>query len=319
MLKRKLGKSGIETSAMGLGCWEIGGPTDWDGSPAGWGQVDDTESINAIHHALEKGISIFDTSNSYGAGHSEIILGEALKNHRDQVVIMTKFGFVIEEGARKITGKSASPEDIRNSCEASLRRLQTDVIDVFLFHLMNYDVAEAGEVRDTLEELVTEGKIRYYGWSTDNTDSARFFAQGEHCTVIEHMLNIFQGNREILDICDEYNVASVNRSPLAMGILTGKLNDKTTFAKDDFRNTWDMEQGEKADFLKKLESIREVLTSDGRTLVQGALGYLWALSDRTIPITGFTSVEHVEENSYSLQQEPLSKDQAEEIRSILEP
>ena len=318
MLKRKLGKSGIETSAMGLGCWEIGGPTDWDGSPAGWGQVDDTESINAIHHALEKGISIFDTSNSYGAGHSEIILGEALKNHRDQVVIMTKFGFVIEEGARKITGKSASPEDIRNSCEASLRRLQTDVIDVFLFHLMNYDVAEAGEVRDTLEELVTEGKIRYYGWSTDNTDSARFFAQGEHCTVIEHMLNIFQGNREILDICDEYNVASVNRSPLAMGILTGKLNDKTTFAKDDFRNTWDMEQGEKADFLKKLESIREVLTSDGRTLVQGALGYLWALSDRTIPITGFTSVEHVEENSYSLNRGPLSNNQIEKIRIILE-
>ena len=126
MFTRYLGRSGIAVSAMGLGCWAIGGPIWRDGEPRGWGDVDDAESIRAIHRALELGITFFDTADVYGAGHSERILGRALAARRAQVVIATKFGNTFDEATRTGTGSDASPAYIRRACDASLRRLQTD-------------------------------------------------------------------------------------------------------------------------------------------------------------------------------------------------
>src|SRR5262245_47256284 len=187
---RKLGRSGIEISPMGLGCWAIGGPF-WTGTtPHGWGEVDDEESIRAVHAGLELGINFYDTANVYGAGHSERVLARAFEGRRSQVVIATKFGNFFDESTRQITGSSAAPDDIRHACEDSLRRLNTDYIDLYQLHLGGYDVERAPEVRQTLESLVTAGKIRWYGWSTDDPERARIFAEGPHCAAIQQQINV---------------------------------------------------------------------------------------------------------------------------------
>ena len=156
-MTRPLGRSNIAVSAMGLGCWAIGGPF-WRGKDAvGWGDVDDNESIRAIHAAIDHGITFFDTSNVYGTGHSERVLGQALGSRRSQVVIATKFGNVFDESTRQIIGADATPEGIRRACDASLQRMQTDTIDLYQLHLGDYDPVKAVEVRQTLEDLVTAG------------------------------------------------------------------------------------------------------------------------------------------------------------------
>ena len=139
MFKRRLGRSNLEVSAMGLGCWAIGGPWDWleaDGSkgPVGWGQVDDAESIRAIHYALDAGINFFDTAANYGCGHSERILSQAIAGRRDKVILATKFGYVVDEEKRIVTETEDVVRRIRQECESSLRNLQTDYIDLYQFH-----------------------------------------------------------------------------------------------------------------------------------------------------------------------------------------
>src|SRR5215510_6915265 len=128
LMKRTLGRSGIEVSAMGAGCWAIGGPFLFDGKPDGWGPIDDAESIRAIQRAIDLGVTLFDTADVYGTGHSECILGQAINGQRDKVIIATKFGYTYDAARREITGKNTAPEYIRWACEASLRRLQTDHI-----------------------------------------------------------------------------------------------------------------------------------------------------------------------------------------------
>ena len=323
-LTRRLGRSGIQVSAMGVGCWAIGGPAWFGDVPAGWGDVDDEESIRAIHHALNLGVTFFDTADAYGAGHSESILGRALAGHRDQVVIATKFGNTFDEASRQRTGTDASPEYIRRACEASLRRLNTDYIDLYQFHLNDYDPDKAPTVRDVLEELIAEGKIRCYGWSTDYPERARVFADGPNCTTAQHQMNVLDDAGAMVALCEELDLASINRGPLAMGLLTGKYRAGSKLASDDIRGENSparmkyFKGGQpNPEWLSRLKTIRGVLTSDGRTLPQGALGWLWARSERTIPIPGFKSVAQVEENSAAMQFGPLNAGQMEEIDSLL--
>ena len=225
MLTRTLGKSGIQVSAMGLGCLAIGGPMAYLGNQIHF-EIGDDESIRAIHRALGLGINFFDTAANYGAGHSERILEQAIAGRRDKVVVATKFGYLVNEETQSITyyGDDPNSDDvasyIRQDCEASLRRLSTDYIDLYLFHVNGYSPTKAVQVRDMLEELVSEGKIRFYGWSTDNTEGARVFAQGEHCVAVEHHLHVMEDAPEMLAVCDEFDQASINRDPLAKGLLT---------------------------------------------------------------------------------------------------
>ncbi len=318
MLTRKLGRSGIEVSALGMGCWAIGGPFAYaDGRQSGWSRVDDAESIRALHRALDLGITFFDTSDVYGCGHSERILGQALRGRRDQVVIATKFGRVFDEATRIISGTDASPAHIRAACEASLRRLETDHIDLYQFHLGDYEAAKAGQVRETLEDLVRAGKIRWYAWSTDDPARAQIFAEGAHCAAVQHRLNVFEDNPAILALCQTENLASINRSPLAMGLLAGKFHADSIFPEDDVRNKWNLREGDIAERLGRLKSLRAILTRDGRTLVQAALGWLWARSSLTIPIPGFKTLQQVEENVGALRFGSLSDEQLKEIGVLL--
>ena len=317
MFTRTLGRSGIEVTALGLGCWAIGGPFYRDGNPVGWGEVDDAESKRALNRALDLGVTFFDTSDVYGCGHSETILGQVLRGKRDQVVIATKFGNVFDSESRTIVGASADPEFIRTACDASLKRLGTDYIDLYQFHLGNYPGEEADVVRDALEGLVAAGKIRSYGWSTDSPERAAIFAHGDNCTAIQQRLNLFEGNAEVLALCERQNLASVNRGPLAMGLLTGKFDKNSQMPANDVRHGWDFQQGEQARRLDKLAQIRDVLTADGRTLAQAALGWLWAHSPVTVPIPGFKTVAQVEENVGALERGPLSDQQMDKIERIL--
>ena len=222
-MSRVLGRSGIEVSALGLGCWAIGGPT-WRGeTPVGWGQVDDAESMRAVQRAVNLGITFFDTSDVYGTGHSERVLGHALAGCRNDVVISSKFGNTYDEAARQITGADASPAYIRKACEASLRRLQRDYLDLYHFHLGGYDMDKAGEVRETLEALVAEGKIRSYAWSTDAPERARLFAEGPHCAAVQHQLNVLSDAPEMIALCEELNLASVRSRPPGHGAADGQV------------------------------------------------------------------------------------------------
>jgi len=320
---RQLGKSGIQVSAMGLGCWAIGGPfTNMEGVPVGWSDVDDNESIRALHRALDLGVNFFDTADVYGAGHSEEILGKALTGRRDSVVIATKFGNVFDSETRQCTGEDGSPEYVRKALKASLRRLNTEYIDLYQFHISGYPPKEAGRTRDVLEELVKEGKIRGYAWSTDVLESVKVFTEGPNCIAVQQQLNIFGGNNEILALCKEKNLASINRSPLAMGLLTGKFQESTRFPANDVRRHVEWFEGFKEgkpnpEWLKKLDAIREILTIGGRTLAQGALAWIWGRSEKTIPIPGFKTVRQVEENATAMQFGPLNAEQMREIGALL--
>src|SRR5688572_21159436 len=195
MLKRTLGKSKLEVSAVGMGCWAIGGPWTWaqpgnEPLPAGWGTTDDDESIRAIQAALDMGVDFFDTAANYGAGHSEVVLGRALKGKRDKVVIATKFGHIVNEEKKTVYGDADQIiKNVRTDVENSLRRLQTDCIDIYQLHEGGYDPKLALELQPVLEELVSAGKIRWYGWSTDLVDRVGEFAKGVHCTSIQFRLN----------------------------------------------------------------------------------------------------------------------------------
>lgn len=156
-MRRILGRSGIEISAMGLGCWAIGGEQYRDGQAVGWGKVDDTESIRAIQYAIEHGITFFDTADVYGGGHSERILGQTISSKRDSLVIATKFGYTFKEGTQEALGQQADPGYIKTCCEKSLQRLQTDYIDLYQFHLGDCEPEVAVQVRDALEELFGSG------------------------------------------------------------------------------------------------------------------------------------------------------------------
>jgi aryl-alcohol dehydrogenase-like predicted oxidoreductase len=323
MLTRRLGKSDIEVSALGMGCWAIGGPWIWeqpgeDPFPAGWGNVDDHESIRAIRAALDLGINFFDTAANYGAGHSETILGQAIGTRRDQVVIATKFGHVVDE-ERKVVYKDDAQvlKNLRQDCENSLRRLGTDYIDIYQFHEASYDPDLAPAVMEILEELVTGGKIRYYGWSTDLPDRAAIFSNGQHCTAIQFALNIIHDNPEMRTLCGESDLGGINKSPLNKGVLTGKFSPDSTFPDNDIRHGLNFKEGVAAERLQQVDDLREVLTSQGHTLAQAALAYIWALDKRMVPIPGFKTVQQVEENSGTMQLGPLIEEQMEQIAKIL--
>ena len=329
MHKRVLGRSGIEVSPMGLGGLPIGGlfwRTDFDSVPwvtdrskpfsGGWGPVDDAESIRAIRTGLDLGVNLIDTSSSYGCGHSERVIGEAIKGRRSGVVISTKFGNDIDEENRVYRGHDVTPDSIRTSCEASLRRLATDSIDVFLLHWSGYD-GDPEPIVEVLEELLQAGKIRTYGWSNHEADKMDPFIQHERFAVVEFPHSVLQRSPEMLAVCEERDLGALIRSPLVMGLLTGKFGPDTTFPEDDIRHGWNLKEGRLAQGLTTLDGIRDVLTSNGRTLAQGALAWIWAQSDRTVPIPGFKTVAQVTENARAMEFGPLTEAQVAEIDELL--
>ncbi|HEY1914077.1 MAG TPA: aldo/keto reductase [Streptosporangiaceae bacterium] len=326
-MSRVLGRSGIKVSEVGFGCWAIGGRVTDDtsgGAEIGWGEVDDTQSAAALRRAFELGITFFDTADVYGTGHSERVLGRALAGHRDEVVIATKFGNTFDAEHRTMTGEDVSPGYIRRACADSLRRLGTDRIDLYQLHRGGLPVARAQEVTGTLEDLVADGMIRSYGWSTDDPRSAAAFASGPHCAAVQHELNVLADAPAMLEVCQACDIASINRGPLAMGLLTGKYHAASQLPAGDVRGlggpSWMgyfTDGRPAAEPLARLAAVRDVLTDGGRTLAQGALSWLLARSPRTVPIPGIRTVAQAEQNAAALQLGPLPATALAEIDRLL--
>jgi aryl-alcohol dehydrogenase-like predicted oxidoreductase len=321
MFTRVLGRSGIVVSALGFGCWPIGGQIVEHGKSVGWGHVDDGESIRALRRAVELGVTFFDTAEVYG--RSEDLLGRAFRGQRHRLVLATKFGRAYNRERHEIGADDCRPESMRRSLEGSLRRLGTDYVDLYQLHAGTCPAEQAVALREALEQAAAEGKIRAYAWSTDRVENARIFAEGAHCAAIQMHLNIFEGSTELLAFCEANNLASINRGPLAMGLLTGKYTLDSVLHADDVRGAghdWMQAfQGgaPNTDQLAKLAAIREILASHGRTVAQGALAWLWARSPNTIPIPGFKNTRQAEENARALEFGPLTPAQMEQIERIL--
>lgn len=323
MFTRKLGKSGIEVSALGMGCWAIGGPWTWAQPgekpyPAGWGKTDDAESVRAIHAGLDAGITFFDTAANYGAGHSERILGRALKGRQEDVVIATKFGHMVNEEEKVVYGDDDQIiYNVRQDVGNSLRRLQRDRIDIYQLHQGDYDPELALELRGVLEDLVQESKIRWYGWSTDLVDRAQVFAGGEHCTSIQFRLNAIFDHPEMRKLCADSNLAGINKDPLNKGILTGKFTSRTTFPEDDIRSQTNFSDEWIVQRLRTVDALRDVFTSAGRSMAQGALAYIWALDENMVPIPGFKTVQQVIDNAGAMSFGPLTDEEMSQVQGIV--
>ena len=317
---------GREIPRLGMGCWAIGGPFFAGETPLGYGKVDDVESLAAIRRAVDLGIRFFDTADVYGAGHSEEVLGQALAGH-DDVVIATKLGNRFDPATKQLTGSIADgdlEQETRAAVEASLRRLRRDRIDLVQLHLNSLPVEQADMVFDVLDAVRAEGKIGAYGWSTDFPERAASQARREGFVAVQHGMNVFFDARAVLAVVEANGLISINRSPLAMGLLTGKFSASDELPRDDVRVNdfaWmDYFKGGRVapDFADRVARIRHLLTADGRTPAQGAIGWLLARSPRTLPVPGFRSVAQVEENVAALAKGPLPAAIMESIERLID-
>ena len=319
--QRRLGQKGPLVSAIGMGCWAIGGTAERNGKMHGWVDTDDQESVRAVYAGMDMGVTFLDTADVYGAGHSENLLGPALQGgRREKIVLATKFSKLFDETKNLRLDDSmtdVSPDFVRKAVVGSLRRLKTDYIDLYQLHDGKLALDQVPQLLDTLDSLVAEGKIRGYGWSTDDAKRAEAFAAGKHCWAIQQKLNIFEGKAATLAVCEAAGLASICRSPMAQGLLTGKFNADTTFQGADLRAGWNFREGARAQQLEGLAQIRDLLTQDGRSLAQGALGWLLARSSVTIPIPGFKNVQQASDNAGVLDKGALSAATMTQIENIV--
>ena len=304
--------------ALGVGTWAIGGTWDFDGRPAGWGAADDAESTAALRAAYEGGVRLFDTADAYGAGHAERVLGAAVAPFRDEVVITTKVGLLFDEATRSGAGSDVSAAHIRTACEDSLRRLGTDHIDVYQIH--PGDAGPPEEAVAAFEELLAAGKIRAYGTSATDPDHIAAVAAGGHAVSVQQELNVFGADEPALAACEEFDLAVLARSPLAMGLLSGKYTAPAQLDAGDVRRntpywTW-FDDDAMAGWLARVDAVRDVLTSDGRTLVQGALAYVWGRSARAIALPGVRTAAQARDLAGALEHGALSADQVAQVDAL---
>lgn len=321
---REMGRTGSKVSAVGMGCWAIGGHFTLDGRNDGWGDVDDEQSVAAIHLAIELGANLFDTADAYGTGHSEEVLGRALKGRREEVAIATKFGYTYDEAQRALLSMDVGPAYIDWANAQSLRRLDTDYIDLYQIHPGALSDEEADRAGEALEKLADSGRILAWGWSTDDARTARRMLKFPHFAAVQQELNVLHDGPDMLALCAETGLASLNRSPLAMGLLSGKFSADTQFDESDVRgagHAWvkHFEGGKPTpEVLNRLSALRELLQSGGRTPAQGALGWILARSPHTIPIPGFKTEAQVRDNLGALEKGPLPNAVMTEIAKVLQ-
>lgn len=320
---REIKRIGVKTSAMGMGCWAIGSEWTLMGDPVCYGKTDDRESVMAIEAAYESGIRLFDTAANYGAGLSEKLIAKALGNRINDCFISTKFGFNVNETTKNVVpyGLNMKTSDvlthIRIDVEKSLKRLKKDYIDALFFHIWDYDRDLSIEIRDKLQDLVQEGKIRCFGWSIDDPELIKLWGEKEGSAVTQAEVNIVRDSPEVVDLCEKKSISILNRSPLAMGFLTGKYSKTSVFGKTDARSgNWVKEQFQKP-ALNAIESVREILTSGGRTPAQGSIAWLWARSENNFPIPGIRTVNQAIENAGAMEFGPLKQSEYLEVEKIL--
>lgn len=311
---------GMDVAPLGMGCWGIGGRFFAGDQPLGFPDIDDNVAIKILHAALDAGVRMFDTAGVYGAGRSERLLGSALKG-RDDVLIVSKLGMTFDEETRQVLPDIADRADVEAAIEGSLRRLQRDSVDIMLLHLNSLPVAEALPIFEAMEQAREAGSIRAYGWSTDFPASATAMAELPGFVAVEHAMNVFYDAPAMQSAAQRHGLAALIRSPLAMGLLTGKFDEKIVLADDDVRSVnsdrRDYFRDGKASpkYLASLGDVRDLLRTGGRTLAQGALGWLMAKSDNNLPLPGARSVAQAIENAAAIEFGPLPDDVMADIEA----
>jgi len=291
MQKRKLGKSGLEVSALGLGCM---------GMSFSYGPIPDKkEMISVLRLAVDRGITFFDTAEVYGPYTNEELVGEGLAPVRDQVVIATKFGFAPDpNGGTRWSGLNSRPEHIRQVAEDSLKRLRTDVIDLFYQHRVDPEVP-IEDVAGTVKDLIKEGKVRHFGLSEAGVQTIRRAHAIQPVTALQSEYSLWwrEPETEVFPVLEELGIGFVPFSPLGRGFLTGKMTENTTFDKTDFRSTLPRftQENRKAN-LALVELLKQIAKQKNSTPAQIALAWLIAKKTWVVPIPGTTKLERLDEN-----------------------
>jgi aryl-alcohol dehydrogenase-like predicted oxidoreductase len=290
MKTRKLGKSGMEVSALGLGCM---GMTAVYGPPA-----DKEEMIKLIRAAHDRGVTLFDTAESYGPFANEELVGEALAPIRDQVVIATKFGFDISPTGERRGGLNSRPDHIKQVADAALKRLRTDRIDIFYQHRVDPDVP-IEDVAGAVKDLITVGKVKHFGLSEPGIGSIRRAHAVQPVTAVQSEYSLFWRGpeAELLPALEELGIGFVPFSPLGAGFLTGKIDENTKFDPTDFRNNVPRfsPQARKAN-MALVDVVKGVADRKRATPAQVALSWLLAQKPWIVPIPGTTKLHRLEEN-----------------------
>jgi aryl-alcohol dehydrogenase-like predicted oxidoreductase len=291
MKKRKLGKSGLEVSTIGLGCM---------GMSFGYGPPKDKqEMIALLRAAVECGITFFDTAEVYGPFTNEELVGEGLAPFRDQVVIATKFGFKLDPKTGRSIGVDSQPEHIKQVADASLRRLRTNVIDLFYQHRVDPGVP-IEDVAGAVKELIREGKIKHFGLSEAGAKTIRRAHAVQPVTAVQSEYSLWwrDPEAEVLPALEELGIGFVPYSPLGRGFLTGKMNENTTFDSSDFRNRLPRFTPEARKANQALvDLLGEIAKRKNTTTAQIALAWLLAQKPWIVPIPGTTKLKRLEENT----------------------
>jgi aryl-alcohol dehydrogenase-like predicted oxidoreductase len=290
MQKRKLGKSNLEVSAIGLGC--MGMSFSYTPLP------DRKEMISLIHAAVERGITFFDTAEVYGPYTNEELVGEALAPFRKQVVIATKFGFKIDPVTKKQAGLDSSPEHIKQVAEASLKRLKTDVIDLFYQHRVDPNVP-IEETAGAVKDLIQQGKVKHFGLSEAGVQSIRRAHKVQPVTALQSEYSLWwrEPEAEVIPTIEELGIGFVPFSPLGKGFLTGKISEDKKFDKTDFRSQVPRFSPENLKANQAMVDMVEKFAQQKKTTpAQIALAWLLAQKPWIVPIPGTTKLHRLEEN-----------------------
>jgi len=308
MKKRKLGKSGLEVSAIGLGCM---------GMSFGYGPPKDKqEMISLLHAAVERGVTFFDTAEVYGPFTNEELVGEGLAPFRQQVVIATKFGFKLDPKSGRSIGVDSRPDHIKEVAEASLKRLRTDVIDLFYQHRVDPDVA-IEDVAGAVKELIEQGKVKHFGLSEAGMHTIRRAHAVQPVTALQNEYSLWwrSPEEEALPLLEELGIGFVPFSPLGRGFLTGKMNENTAFDSSDLRNTLPRFTPEARKANRVLvDLLGEIAKRKNATPAQIALAWLLAQKPWIVPIPGTTKLNRLEENVGAVEID-LTRDDLREIDS----
>jgi aryl-alcohol dehydrogenase-like predicted oxidoreductase len=306
MQKRKLGKSNLEVSALGLGCMGM----SFGYGPAG----DKPEMISVIRAAVERGVTFFDTAEVYGPFTNEELVGEALAPFREKVAIATKFGFKFDPDTKKQAGLDSRPDHIKEVAEASLKRLKTDVIDLFYQHRVDPNVP-IEDVAGAVKELIQQGKVKHFGLSEAGVQTIRRAHKVQPVTALQSEYSLFwrEPEAEVIPTLEELGIGFVPFSPLGKGFLTGKITEDTKFDKNDFRNIVPRFTPENrkanqglADLIGRFAQQKKV------TPAQIALAWLLAQKPWIVPIPGTTKLHRLEENIGAVNVQ-LSPDELREL------